>query len=143
AKDDHTGKMFKRLTKDLPVLVFVQEVEGRLITFGYTNGTWFQVLGQKDGDVYRWSFLHCETYFRRTFKGTTAEMKQVVTDFLEKKKEPPGPNKDEKPGYGPEATQKQGSLAPGSALFGVIVGLPAGGIIGFLALLFPAVFGGV
>src|SRR5262249_23717559 len=86
-----------------------------------------------------------ETYFRRTFKGTTAELKQITVDFLEKSKEPPGPDRDEKPGYGPEVNEKQGHLPLRGAgpLFAVIVGLPAGGSIGFLALLFPALFGGL
>lgn len=147
-KEDHTGKMFKRLEKGLPLLLFVTQSridEKKLIVFAYTNGTWFQAHGQKDGDDYRWSFLHCETYFTRTFKGTTGELKQIATDFLEKKKEPPAPNKDEKPGYGPEVSEKKSQSRFGTSglLFGVIVGLPAGGLIGFLALLFPALFGGL
>src|SRR5262245_32004120 len=139
-------KMFKRLAKDLPVVLFVVERPEGLSTFGYTNGTWFQMLGQKDGDSYRWSFLHCEPYLRCTFKGTTTQLQQSIKDFLDKKKEPPPPNKDEKPGLGPELKQasggrkppvgsdQQGAYAPRSPLFGVIVGLPAGGVIGFLAL---------
>ena len=55
-----------------------------------------------DGDVLRLPFTHLEPYLRRTYKGTTAEMKQVVVDALAGKAEPPDPNQKEKPGIGPE-----------------------------------------
>ena len=34
--------------------------------------------GKVDKDVTRWQFLHCETYFRRTYKGTTDELVKVI-----------------------------------------------------------------
>src|SRR5207248_1196917 len=104
-KEEQGKKLFKRLAKDLPVLLFVTERDGDLSAFGFTNGTWFQMLGSRDGEVYRWSFLHFEPYFRRTFKGTTAELQQIVKDFVEKKKAAPPPNEKEEPGIGPEAKQ--------------------------------------
>ena len=67
----------------------------------FTNGTWFQVLGQTDGDQTRWAFTHCEIYLRRTFKGTTDELKQTVADVLAGKAKAPPPNPKEPPGLGP------------------------------------------
>src|SRR5262249_7261402 len=83
-KGDDSGKMVKRLAKDMRVLLYIQDREEGLVTFAYTNGTWFQLLGTKEGEEYRWIFLHCEPYLRRTFKGTTAELQQVTKDFLDK-----------------------------------------------------------
>ena len=126
-----------------------------------------------DGDVLRLPFTHVEPYLRRTFKGTTAEMKQVVVDALSGKAEPPDPNLKEKPGIGPEvetpdkpkdkeevrseeggvrravALVRSSLLTPHSSLwiargpaFGVIPMLVVGPLA-LLAMLFPAVFGGL
>jgi outer membrane protein assembly factor BamB len=156
AKDlKHTPELLKRVVKDLPLFVFVQEKPDQFIAFAYTNGTWFQMVGMKEKESVRWSFMHCEPYFRRTFKGTTAELRQAVEDVLANRKAPPPFDDHEKPGLGPEIKsapksetrnpkpESRRTSAPGSPVFGVIVGLPAGGIIGALALLFPAVFGGL
>ncbi len=104
-KSKHTPQLLKRLAVDLPVVVFVNQRGKRYETFAFTNGTWFQVAGHIDKDdptKVRWGFLHCEPYLRRTFKGTTAELRQVVIDGLSGKKAPPEPDPKEPPGLGPE-----------------------------------------
>jgi outer membrane protein assembly factor BamB len=104
-KSKHTPQLLKRLVVDLPVVVFVNQRGKRYETFAFTNGTWFQVAGHIDKDdptKVRWAFLHCEPYLRRTFKGTTAELRQVVIDGLAGKKAPPEPDPKEPPGLGPE-----------------------------------------
>ena len=62
----------------------VSKLNKRYTAFGYTNGTWFQMIGQAEDDPakVRWGFTHCEPYLRRTFKGTTEALKQVVQDGL-------------------------------------------------------------
>src|SRR5262245_30792174 len=106
ARDKHTEKMLKRLIPDLNVLMFVSKRGPRYLAFVFSNGTWFQMegRGEKAEDV-KWSFLHGEPYLRRTFKGTTEELKKLVQDGLAGK---PLPKPDEKaePGFGPEAEQK-------------------------------------
>ncbi len=151
----HTPELLKRVEKDLPVLLIVKEESARFIVFAYTEGTWFQVIGQKDKEDVRWSFAHCEPYFRRTFKGTTAELREILEKAVKEKMAPPPPDEKVEPGLGPErktdkrqgaATVRERAAALAHArgpMPGVIVGLPAGGIIGILALLFPAVFGGM
>jgi hypothetical protein len=74
---------------------------GKFMLLAYTNGTWFQVLGQTEGEQTRWAFTHCEIYLRRTFSGTTDELKQVLTDVLAGKAKPPAPNPKEPAGFGP------------------------------------------
>src|SRR5205807_9188853 len=88
----------------LPLVVFANQLGMLYFVFVYTNGTWFQVKGEtvSDAEPVRWSFTHCEPYLRRTFKGTTAELKQVVVDGLAGKKAPPEPDTKEPPGLGPE-----------------------------------------
>src|SRR5262249_46047479 len=44
-KEKHTPAMLKRLTKDLPVIVFASKKGKRYTAFAYTNGTWFQMIG--------------------------------------------------------------------------------------------------
>lgn len=158
--------LLKRVAVDLPVLLFVKQRADEEVweTFLFTNGSWFHLLGQKreDGSS-TWSFLNGEPYLRRTFKGTTAELRQVVIDALSGKKEPPAPNDNEPKGYGPEVESKKGAAAPSGraaevfsaavrrdepgrsprVLFGVIPTLGVGGPLAILAILFPSVFGGV
>jgi outer membrane protein assembly factor BamB len=170
-KNKHTPQLLKRLAPDLPLVIFVIRREKSYVTFGYTNGTWFQMRGVTDGDAVRWSFLHCEPYLRRTFKGSTAELKQVVVDGLSGKKQPPEPELKEKPGLGPEVqdkeTRRQGdketrerrlrpspcilvslspcllvSLSEIEPTFSVIPSVLIGGPLAVLAMLFPTVFGG-
>jgi outer membrane protein assembly factor BamB len=162
----HTPQLLKRLAPKLPVVVFVTKQEGQYVAFGYTNGTWFQMTSEdKGGADPVWSFTHCEPYLRRTFKGTTDEMRQAVADGLSGKKKPPPPDEREKPGLGPEVDTRNegakpdkpeapakdaGSLAGASGLyvgdgpvFAVIPTVALGGIVSLLAMLFPAVFGGL
>lgn len=99
----HTPQLLKRLAPKLPVVLFVNKRDDDKYTIlGYTNGTWFQAMGDVDGERVRWKFNHCEIYLRRTFKGTTAELQQVVSDALAGKKRPPRPDAKVAPGFGPE-----------------------------------------
>jgi outer membrane protein assembly factor BamB len=180
--------LLKRVAPKLPLVVFVNQNGKSVTAFAYSNGTWFQMAGEQadDGDVLRLPFTHLEPYLRRTYKGTTAEMKQVVVDALAGKAEPPDPNLKEKPGVGPEVetpdkrkeevrseeggvrrkaapcrsssllTSHSSLLTPYSSLltppssfrlargpvFGVIPMLVVGPLA-LLAMLFPAVFGGL
>ena len=152
-----TPLLLKRVAPKLPLLLFVKQNDKNFTAFAYSNGTWFQMAGVKadDGDVLRLPFTHLEPYLRRTFKGTTAEMKQIVVDGLSGKTEPPDPDKKEKPGVGPEIQSpdapkdkdKEEACNPSIAVargpvFGVIPMLVVGPLA-LLAMLFPAVFGGL
>jgi outer membrane protein assembly factor BamB len=144
-KEKHTPQLLKRLAPRLPLVLFVNRRGNRFTAFAYSNGTWFQVVGQKsDGDeAIRWSFTHCEPYLRRTFKGTTAEMRQVVIDGLAGKKQPPEPDPREPPGLGPEVKEEECQAQGRYPALGVIPSVLVGGPIAILALLFPTLFGGV
>jgi hypothetical protein len=101
-KQRHTPQLLKRIAPDVPLVVGVKKQEdGKVMMLAFTNGTWFQVLGQTDGDQTRWAFTHCEIYLRRTFKGTTDELKQIITDIVAGKAKAPRPNPKEPPGFGP------------------------------------------
>ena len=129
------------------------------------------------GEVF-WSFAHVEPYLRRTFKGTTAELKQTLRDGLAGKKLP-DVDPQEIPGLGPEVEtpkkenrerkKEEGkkrvfsprfnspfcsvdqplsilyphSLPPAGPIFAVIPSVLAGGPLALLAMLFPALFGGL
>src|SRR5713226_7754203 len=104
-KAKHTPQLLKRLASNLPVVVFINQRGKRYEAFVFSNGTWFQAIGHGDKDdsaKIRWAFTHCEPYLRRTFKGTTAELRQTVIDGLAGKKAPPEPDPKEPPGLGPE-----------------------------------------
>ncbi len=153
-KKNETPLLLKRVAPKLPLVLFVNQNGKNVTAFAYTNGTWFQMAGERadDGDVLRLPFTHLEPYLRRTFKGTTGEMKQVVVDALSGKAEPPDPNQKEKPGIGPEVEapkekDKEEVVRPSigvarGPVFGVIPMLVVGPLA-LLAMLFPAVFGGL
>ena len=106
-KEKHTSQLLKRLVPDLPVIVFIkQEGPKKQMALAYTNGTWFQLLGETDGEQTRWAFTHCEIYLRRTFKGTTDELKAIVGDVVGGKRKAPPPNPKEPAGFGPEVVAK-------------------------------------
>ena len=102
-KEKHSEQLLKRVKPGLSVMVFASGRGKKFTAFVYSDGTWFQILGVKgDGNKVTWSLAHGEPYLRRTFKGTTAELKQIIEDGLANKKEPPKPNEKEEPGFGPE-----------------------------------------
>lgn len=101
-KQKHTPQLLKRIAPELQLVVGVKkQPDGKFMLLAFSNGTWFQVLGQTEGDQTRWAFTHCEIYLRRTFAGTTEELKKTVTDALSGKAKPPAPNPKEPPGMGP------------------------------------------
>lgn len=165
-KDDHTKAMLERLVEKRKAVFFVSLVGKEYSCFGFMEGTWFQLRGTKDGDAVRWAFLHCEPYFRRTFKGTTAELKTIVTECLAGKRKPPEPDEKEPPGYGPvpEKEKKLPEQAGGrrqetgdrrqdhsvlstpyssAPLFGVIPSFVLLGPLALIAALFPGVAAGM
>ncbi|MFO0799009.1 MAG: PQQ-binding-like beta-propeller repeat protein [Gemmataceae bacterium] len=163
-KGDHTKLMFERLDPGRKLVVFASKKGKRYNAMAFTDGTWFSIQGavDDDGKTVRWVFLHGEPYLRRTFKGTTAELRQVCVDGLAKKAAPPAPNEKEAPGFGPPA-KKGGALdrSPGEAavrsrgfeprdrltgqksgavswpLFGVIPSIALIGPLAIIAALFP------
>ncbi|OWK43292.1 PQQ-binding-like beta-propeller repeat protein [Fimbriiglobus ruber] len=153
-KDNHTKEMLDRLAAKRQLVFFSSKVGKDYSAFGYMDGTWFQLRGvtDPDGKTVRWAFLHCEPYFRRTFKGTTDELKTVVTECLAGKRKPPEPDEKEPPGYGtkPEkpADGKNSRVVPSGsvpgaaspALFGVIPSFVLIGPLAIIAALFPGVF---
>ena len=149
-KNKHLPILLKRVAMKLPLVLFILQQDKKYTAFAYTNGSWFQFVGvEADGQV-RWSFTHGEPYLRKTFKGGTAELKQIVADSLAGKAKPPEPDTREKPGFGPEveadkpkekqSKNERGTSAP---LFAVIPTVLVGGPLAVLAMLFPAVFGGL
>ena len=156
-KKKETPELLKRVAPKLPIFVFLNQNDRNFTAFAYSNGTWFQMAGERaeDGDVLRLPFTHIEPYLRRTFKGTTAEMKNAVADGLSGKAEPPPPNLKEKPGVGPEVAppdkpknkdkKEASTLAIDAARGPVFAVIPmfVVGPLALLAMLFPAVFGGL
>lgn len=114
-KENHTPDFLKRIAPKLPVVLFVTNRDNTYLALGYTEGTWFQLIGTKadDGKAVRWVFTHCEIYLRRTYIGTTKEMIAVVTDVVAKKSKPPKPNPKEKPGFGPVVEKAGGDSTEG------------------------------
>lgn len=104
----------KRLAVNLPVVIFADNGRSKafdkvrpegMTLFLYTNGTWAQIAGHAklEGQTkMTLRFHHYEPYLRRTFKGSTAEMRQVIIDGLSGQKEPPAPDVKEPGGLGPE-----------------------------------------
>jgi outer membrane protein assembly factor BamB len=150
-KGKHSELLLKRLAPELSLVVFATKQDKKYTAFAYTNGTWFQMIGEEADGAVRWSLTHGEPYFRRTFKGSTADLKQAVVDGLAGKAKPPEPDVKEKPGFGPEVAapekKPEEDLSRGgtrmAAPLGVIPSVAVGSAFALLAALFPAVFGGL
>ncbi|MFL5243917.1 MAG: PQQ-binding-like beta-propeller repeat protein [Gemmataceae bacterium] len=170
-KLDHTPQLLKRLAPKLTLIIFATKNGKKYTAFAYTNGTWFQLIGEEADKTVRWSFTHCEPYLRRTFKGSTADLKQIVEDGLAGRSKPPEVDPKEKPGFGPEVSGEKESRmedrgsrietryaaspilhSPSSILhppsskgspLAVIPSVALGSAVAVLAALFPAVFGGL
>jgi hypothetical protein len=72
------------------------------IAFGFTSGSWFCLESTRvDDGKLLWKLAQGEPYLRTTFKGTTAELNQVLVDHLAGKGKLPEPVKAT-PGFGPE-----------------------------------------
>ncbi|MDB5310284.1 MAG: afsK 4 [Gemmataceae bacterium] len=170
-KDGHTKVMLDRLEPGRKLVIFATKIDKKYDAKAFMEGTWFSLQGtiDEDGKTVRWAFLHAEPYLRRTFAGTTAELKKVVADGLAKKAEPPPVNEKEKPGFGPPVEKKCGAgnaepvergprnaervpddrpsypgfhsavRAPRSALLGVIPSFVLVGPLAIIAALFPGV----
>ena len=155
-KDGHTRVMLDRLAEGRKLIVFVSEDKGKYYATAFLEGTWFQMNGTADPETkaVRWAFLHAEPYFRRTFKGTTAELKAVIEDAVSGKKKPPEPDENEPHGYGPtvEEEKKKDKQVNGrplpagfvsGPLFGVIPSFVLIAPLAILAAIFPNVFAGL
>jgi outer membrane protein assembly factor BamB len=150
-KEKQTPQLLKRLAPNLQLILFANERGKNYITFAYSNGTWFQLIGTKDDDAVRWRFQHFEPYFRRTFKDSTADLRQVVIDGLADRKKPPEPDPKAEPGLGPEVKTgdqpqpKEGGQVRlmGGPVFAVVPSVLIAGPLAILALLFPTAFGGL
>ena len=107
-KNKEVPQLLKRLAVKLPLVLFITDRDDEYVAFLYTNGTWIQMTAANPdkGDPV-WVFGHFEPFLRRTYKGTTAELKQVIVDALAGKKKPPPVNEKEKPGLGPEIEEKK------------------------------------
>jgi outer membrane protein assembly factor BamB len=161
AKDNLIEPLVKRLGPDIDIVFFVSPQRGKsYVTFAYTNGTWFHLhgtqTGEKDQVVFR--LKSAEPYLRKSFKGTTEDLRQLMKNHAAGKAALPPIDAKIEPGLGPEyQPMKKSSLrsldawglrpvpalsAPG-APFAVIPTIGIGGPLIILALLFPTVFGGV
>ncbi len=152
-KEKQPQQFLKRLAVGLPLVLFVNQKDKDYLALGYTNGTWFQMTGTKpdDSESVRWNFTHLEPYMRRAYKGTTTELRAVVSKVLAGKRKPPPFNAKEMPGFGPELPANKPPEKPkgqsrikihGGPLFGVIALPTLAGPLAILAMLFPSLFGG-
>jgi outer membrane protein assembly factor BamB len=162
AKENQIEPLLKRFGPDLEIIVFLYPRGKGFITYGFTNGTWFQLRGEQTGakDEVRFVLTSAEPYFRKSFKGTTEELRKLLKDHAAGKAQLPPLDDKVEPGFGPEYAPKQKSLrmrlldvyialnrstayeARGS-LFAVIPTIGLGAPLAILALLFPTLFGGV
>jgi outer membrane protein assembly factor BamB len=150
-KDNHVPQLLKRIEADLPMVWFVAEREKKLVAQAFTNGTWMRISGtivEKDRAV--WQLEHGEPNLRKTYSGTTKELIELVRGVLAKKMKAPPINDKVAPGFGPELPAKKTHLAPPrfnvdeiEVQFAVIPTVALMGPLAILAILFPAVFGGV
>jgi hypothetical protein len=106
---DHPAALMKRLATDLPVMMFIlhKKENNSFTTYVFSNGTWFELKGNGNGmEAGVWDLTHGEPYLRRTFKGTTEELRKMIVQNVAGTYKLPGVNEKEAPGFGPEVPQK-------------------------------------
>jgi len=103
-KETDIPLLLKRIAPELPVVMFQVTLEKGVQVLAYSNGTWFQLsrVGNEP-----WAFVGCEPYLRRTYKGTTAELRALVEGVRSGKQKAPLPNAKEPPGLGPEISPSE------------------------------------
>src|SRR5262249_20724530 len=102
--ENYIPQIMKRLAAGQDLILFAKENGKRTIVFGFSNGSWFHIAGQRvDKDRVAWSLVSGEPLLRQTFSGTTEELRQLVADCLAGKRKSPDVNEMVKPGFGPEA----------------------------------------
>ena len=111
-KENKIEPLMKRFGPDLDIIFFLAPPrdDGSITTFGFTNGTWFQLHGtlvEKDKVVF--SLHSAEPYFRKTYKGTTEELRDLLKKYVAKKAKLPAVDDKEEPGFGPEYAPKKGA----------------------------------
>ncbi len=75
-KENHVRPLIKRLAVGQNLILFVRERGKKSTVFGFTNGSWFHMVGERVGKTQvAWSLISGEPLLRQTFKGTTAEMR--------------------------------------------------------------------
>lgn len=102
-KDKHVPQLLERLAEKQELILFASTRGKRTTVFLFANGTWLQLISTTEAppEAMRFDFTHLEPYLRRTFKGTTDELKRVIADGLSGKKAPPQPDPHTEPGLGP------------------------------------------
>lgn len=105
--EGNSRDMVDRLAVDQRVVIFVTQGGTLDIAFAYTAGSWFQVIGFREGDLVRWKFTHAEPYLRRTFRGTPDELATLLRDAIAGRGALPAPDEKETPGLGPVADRSQ------------------------------------
>jgi len=173
-KNNKIEPLLKRFGPGQEIVFFLKPQQKDYVTFAFVDGTWFQLLGtQVEKDRVVFSLVSAEPYFRKTFSGTTEEMRKVLKDYRAKKGKLPPLNDKLEPGFGPEySPKKQESggrgqksevggqrsglsqlysvlstqysvLGTQNFVFGVIPTMAVGAPLALLAMMFPSIFGGV
>ncbi len=88
-----------RVKADMQAVVFFVDSPSNPFALVYVEGSWYRIAKNSDGGK-AWPYLYGEIYLRRTFKGTTAELKQALLD-IKAGKPSPAYDTSEKPGLGP------------------------------------------
>jgi outer membrane protein assembly factor BamB len=156
SKENLIEPLLKRFGADLQIIFFIEpHGKSSYLTFAFTNGTWFQLQGSKvDKDQAVFALKSAEPYFRKSFKGTTEELRKLLKDHAGGTAKLPPLDDKVQPGLGPEYMPMQKSerwrLLDGwialkcstmsdsqSSLFAVIPTIGLGAPLAILALLFP------
>ena len=77
-------QLVKQFEVGLPIIVFYKKAEGRLMSLGHINGTWFQVFAQDRSDKNRvwWNLTHIEIHMHRTYDGPTPKFQKHLLDVM-------------------------------------------------------------
>jgi hypothetical protein len=85
----------RRLAAGARVILFSKR--GRF-ALAYSDGAWLR-LQPPVGPAKPWRFVHMEPFLRRTYRGSAADLRRVVTDVLAGRARAPEPDASVPPGF--------------------------------------------
>src|SRR5262249_42701978 len=91
-KKKEVPQLLERVAPKLPIVLSATPRDKDRLGLPSPNGPWFALTGQTADGEARWVFEPLEPSLRRTYRGTTAELLELLADVKAGKRKPPAPD---------------------------------------------------
>jgi hypothetical protein len=108
-RSEQNGQLKARLPVGARLVIFSSDTPKGPMALAYCEGTWFRLGTGKPGAG--WQFVHFEPYLRRSYRGSSAGLADLISRAAGKGGPLPAPDPRQKPGLGP-VPDPRGPLSP-------------------------------